>query len=175
MNGMNVSETALHSKVTSLGSKGSLPVRSYNVNRTSEVTRSLESSSSNVRIPRAYLWKRYHSAFIGIPWKVFTGKPIRRREVQVVREFTNRPASAFQTSPGDDLTSGSGRSCDFHNTFNTGSSTLLGQHANETAAAFAPDTTSPRVKNLRISSMLRHECLLDLEVTLAHPSKARSN
>ena len=153
----------------------SLPVRSCSVDRTSEVTRSLESFTSSVRIPRAYFWKRHHSAFVGIPWEGFTGRPIRRREVQVVRKLTNRPVSAFQTSPGDDLTSGSGRSCDFHNTFNTGSSKLLGQHANETAAAFASDTTSPRAKNLRIPSMLRHECLLDLEVTLAHPSKVRGN
>ena len=79
INGMKSLVAFLHLSLSSLGSKGSLPVRSCSVKRTSEVTGFLEVSTSSTRNPLAYFRKRLHSAFVGILVKDFAGRVIRQR------------------------------------------------------------------------------------------------
>src|ERR1700749_2056628 len=69
--GMNVSVMRLHSKVFSLGRKGSLAVRSCNGDRMPGVKGSLMVSTVSVRILRVCFWNSVHSAFVGILLKDF--------------------------------------------------------------------------------------------------------
>ena len=126
VNRANASETASHSKVSSFGIERPLPVRSCNTNRTSEVTRSCEVSTLSVRIPRAYFWKRLHSAFVGTPSNDFTDGTVRREDSTCLRDrLTNRPVATIQKSARKHLSNGSNQSWDSHNASNTGASKLL--------------------------------------------------
>ena len=75
----------------------------------------------------------------------------------VVGALTMPPPS--QTSLGKDLSNGDRKLWVSHNTSNTGSSKLLRQHANATAAALAVDVTSSQAISLMISSTLRQACI----------------
>jgi len=71
MKGINVSVASSHSKVLSLGSKGTLTVRSCSARRTSEVMGSSKVSTLRRRILRVCFWKSVHSSFVGILLKDF--------------------------------------------------------------------------------------------------------
>lgn len=74
-------------------------------------------------------------------------------------KLTRGLCSSSQTPTGKVSSNGFSRSCVLHNVSKIGSSRVLQQHANATAVAFHPETTSSRARSLTISSTLRQGCM----------------
>ena len=151
----------------SLGKRDSLAVRGCNAGRVSGATESSETSTWRVCILRACFWRFLHSAFVGILWKDFREQKLDEESMRVTNELTRASSSAFQTSCGRHFSNGVSLSCLRHSASNTGSPKSLQQHANETAVALAPDSTSLRATSLVVSLTLRQGCISIQDGTLA--------
>ena len=144
--------------------------REYFPGRGVQSTMFIELSHTSGVLPETSPFHRRRASFKGLSSRIF-----RERKDTCCGVALTVHSSSFQTSPGRDLSNTSSPCCSAHNTSNTGSSKLLQQHANETAIPFASDATSSHARSLRISSTLRHGCILGLKDAFAHASKTRSN
>jgi len=104
MKGINAFVVSSHSKFSTLGSQGSLTVRSCGTWITSK-----DAGSSSFRTLRGYFLERAHSSFVGILLKAFSGRD--SEHVNVVSGLTKVCPSPSQMSRGNHSSSGASRSC----------------------------------------------------------------
>jgi len=173
MKGMNSPVTGHNSRVFRFGNKGSLMVQSCRTGSTSGSSMPREPHSASFRILRACFWRRVHSVVVLGLSGVCQIKWLKGWNARVVGVLTMHLPSS-KTSLGKNPSRGSNSSCLSHNAPNAGSSKLLQQHANATAAACCLCATSSWATSLTISSTWRQGCI-EIRRYVGRVSETRRN